>query len=78
VKKLMFLFIGMLFLYGCALSTIKPYDKGKAVPQKAPEPPKKSIIQSIIKPAPAPAPAEKAVVEEETKEEIFDEEEDIK
>lgn len=65
MKKTLSLVLALLFLSGCALSTIKPYKKG-VVAKKEPEPVKKSIIERIVKPAEKPAPIVE-VEEEEIK-----------
>ena len=63
MKKLFILSIAVLFLAGCALTTIKPYEQEV----QAPAPEKKSFISNIIKPAPKPAPPVVKEAEEDIK-----------
>ena len=48
MKRFVVLFSAILLLLsGCALSGIKPYEK-----KRAPEPPKQTLIEKLIKPEP--------------------------
>ena len=66
MKKLIALSLAILFLSGCALTTIKPYKEDVPVIKES-SPVRESIIKPIIKPAPKPV-----VIEEE------EDDEDIK
>lgn len=78
MKRVLCILISLIFLSGCALTTIKPAKRSK----KKPWPVKKTVIQKVkeaFKPQPEPKPEPIPVVVEEEKEEVLPlEEEDIK
>lgn len=53
MRKMLWLFIAVIFLSGCALTTIKPYKKQAML---KPEPREKSIKQPIFQTPTQPAP----------------------
>ncbi|NQT07109.1 MAG: hypothetical protein HQ575_06170 [Candidatus Omnitrophica bacterium] len=87
MKKLLCLLISVIFLSGCALTTIKPYKKGvvkkpKPVTQRVAEK-IKEVLAPMLEPEPEVVVEEKEEIlsprqETEAKEEILQEEEDIK
>ena len=52
MKKFVALCVAILFLSGCARTTIKP--QKKQLPVKKTEPAEKSFVKPVIKPAPKP------------------------
>lgn len=75
MKKIFYVLLALIFLSGCALSTIRPPKKRV---EKRPEPVKKTVVEKVkevFKPQPEPEP-EPVVIEE--KEEILPPEEEIK